>query len=115
MDMMTTRRDFLRLSAMAAGCVVSFPRNAFAGQDPGKLNYGVQLYMVRRQAATDLAGILKSIQQIGFTQIELYPVVYNHPAAELRRLSMTQGWDWCRRTSTMPGFRERLTMPSNWG
>jgi sugar phosphate isomerase/epimerase len=86
MKTMTTRRDFLRASAMAAGCVVSFPRNAFAGQEPGKLNYGVQLYMVRRQAATDLAGILKSIQQIGFTQIELYPVVYEHPAAELKKI-----------------------------
>ena len=52
---MTTRRDFLQMTAMAAGCVVSFPRNAF-GQDPGNLNYGVQLYMVRRQAPKDLAG-----------------------------------------------------------
>ena len=29
---MTTRRDFLQMTAMAAGCVVSFPRNAFPGR-----------------------------------------------------------------------------------
>ncbi len=90
MNTIKTRRDFLRWSAMAAGCVISFPRNGF-GQDPGKLNYGVQLYMVRRQAATDLAGILKSIQQIGFTQIELFPVVYNHPAPELKKIVEDSG------------------------
>ena len=83
---MTTRRDFLCLSAMAAGCVISFPRNAFAADDAGKLIYGVQLFMVRRQAVTDLAGILKAIQQIGYTQIELYPVVYNHSAGELKKI-----------------------------
>ncbi len=88
---MTTRRDFLRQSALAAGCVISLPRGAFAGQVPEPLNYGVQLFMVRRQAVTDLAGILKSIQQIGYTQIELYPVVYNHPAAELKKIVADAG------------------------
>ncbi|MGC9197706.1 MAG: sugar phosphate isomerase/epimerase family protein [Acidobacteriaceae bacterium] len=83
--MKTTRRWFVQASALAAGCVIVFPRRAL-GQDPGPLNYGVQLYMVRRQAATDLAGILRSIRQIGFTQIELYPVVYDHPAAELKKM-----------------------------
>lgn len=82
---MTTRRDFITMSALAAGCVVSFPKSAFS-QDPGPLNYGVQLFMVRRQAPTDLAGVLKSIHDIGFTQIELYPVVYDHPAAELKKI-----------------------------
>ena len=88
---MKTRRDFLRLSAMAAGCVISFPRNAFAADDDGKLIYGVQLFMVRRQAQTDLAGILKAIQQIGYTQIELYPVAYNHPADELKKIVADAG------------------------
>ena len=88
---MKTRRDFLRLSAMAAGCVISFPRNAFAADDDGKLIYGVQLFMVRRQAQTDLAGILKAIQQIGYTQIELYPVVYNHRADELKKMVADSG------------------------
>lgn len=89
--MMTTRRDFLRASAMAAGCVISFPRNAFGAEGDGKLIYGVQLYMVRRQAATDLAEILKAIQQIGYTQIELSPAVYNHPAGELKKIVADSG------------------------
>jgi sugar phosphate isomerase/epimerase len=87
---MKTRRDFLRLSAMAAGCVISFPRDAFADNDR-KLIYGVQLYMVRRQAQTDLAKILKSIQQIGYTQIELYPVAYDHNPAELKKIVADSG------------------------
>ena len=88
---MTTRREFLSMSAMAAGCVIRFPRSAFAADDDGKLNYGVQLYMVRRQAVTDLAGILKAIQQVGFTQIELYPLVYSHSAEELKKIVADSG------------------------
>jgi sugar phosphate isomerase/epimerase len=83
--MTSTRRRFVQVSALAAGCVMVFPHEML-GQDPGPLNYGVQLYMVRRQAVADLAGILHSIRQIGFTQIELYPVVYDHPALELKKI-----------------------------
>ena len=90
---MTTRREFLRLSALAAaaGCTLR-ASNAFAAEDhAAHLIYGVQLFMVRRQAASDLAGILKSIHQIGYTQIELYPIAYNHPPAELRRIIADSG------------------------
>jgi len=47
--------------------------------------------MVRRQAPQDLAGVLSAIHQIGYAQIELYPIVYNHPAAELRRIVADSG------------------------
>jgi len=83
---MTTRRDFVRLSALAAGCVVRFPGAAFAEGSDRKMIYGVQLYMVRRQAVGDLAGILKTIHEIGYSQIELYPIAYTHPPAELKRI-----------------------------
>jgi sugar phosphate isomerase/epimerase len=88
---MTTRRDFLRLSALAAaaGCTISFPRSAFAAS-PG-LIYGVQLFMVRRQAATDLAAVLKQIHAVGFSQIELYPIAYTHPPAELKQIVADSG------------------------
>jgi sugar phosphate isomerase/epimerase len=84
--MMTTRRDFLRLSAAAttAGCTLR-ASSAFAGTHDG-MAYGVQLYMVRKEAPGDLAGVLKRVRQTGFTQIELYPIAYTHPAAELRRM-----------------------------
>ena len=55
------------------------------------MTYGVQLFMVRRQAVEDLAAILKVISGIGYTQIELYPVVYTHPAAELKRIVAESG------------------------
>lgn len=83
---MTTRRDFLRLSAAAAaaGCIVRVP-NAFAAPR-ARMEYGVQLYMVRKEAPADLAGVLKKIRATGFTQVELYPIAYTHPAAELRKI-----------------------------
>ena len=87
-----SRRDLLRLTALAAaaGCTVSLPRSAFAAP-AAHLTYGVQLFMVRQQAPKDLAGILKAIHDVGFTQIELYPVVYNHPAAELKQIVADSG------------------------
>lgn len=90
---MTTRRNFLRLSALASGCVIRFPKNAFAAEPAtsGGMIYGVQLFMVRRQAQKDLAGILKAIRQVGFAQVELYPVAYDHPAAELKQIVADAG------------------------
>jgi sugar phosphate isomerase/epimerase len=90
--MTTTRRNFLRLSALAAGCVIRFPSNALA--EPATASgmiYGVQLFMVRRQAVKDLAGILKAIRQVGFAQVELYPIAYNHPAPELKQIVADAG------------------------
>jgi len=47
---------------------------------------GVQLYTVRDQAERDLAGVLAAIREIGYQEVELYWNVYNHPAAELRKM-----------------------------
>lgn len=77
---------------MAAGCALHFPSNTFAADDDGKLICGAQLFMVRRQAATDLAGILKAIQEIGYTQIEASPAVYSHPAGELMKIVADAGF-----------------------
>ena len=112
---MTTRRDFLQKTAMAAGCVLALPRNAFAGQDPGNLNYGVQLFMVRRQAATDLAGLLKAIQQIGFTQIELYPIVYEHPAPELKQIVDDSGLGLVAAHFDYDGFEGKIEYAKQLG
>lgn len=87
---MSTRRSFLQKSALAAGCAIRFPLSAFAAGEDGMV-YGVQLYMVRRQAVKDLAGILKAIHQVGFAQVELYPIAYNHPAAELKQIVVDAG------------------------
>lgn len=86
LKMKTTRREFLKLSAAAsaAGCTLR-ASNAFAGTHDG-IAYGVQLYMVRKEAPADLAGVLKRIRQIGFAQVELYPIAYTHSALELKKM-----------------------------
>lgn len=90
-DRTINRRRFLQLSALAAaaGCVLRTSAQAFA--DSGPMRYGVQLYMLRRQASTDLAGALKAIRQAGFTEVELFPIAYSHPAAELKQMVADAG------------------------
>jgi sugar phosphate isomerase/epimerase len=92
----TTRRDLLRLSALAtaAGCTLSLSRGAFSQTTQTHadgLIYGVQMYTVRQQAPQDLAGVLREIHHVGYTQIEVSPLVYTHPAAELKRIVADSG------------------------
>jgi len=84
---MTTRREFLELSAklVAASCVLGGGKAAF-GEPAGEMIYGVQMYMVRKQAEKDLAGAFKAIKDAGFEQVELYPIAYKRPAATLRKM-----------------------------
>jgi sugar phosphate isomerase/epimerase len=84
---MQTRRNFIQLSAAAAAA--SLAPNAFA-RIPN-LTYGVQMFMLRRQAATDLPGVFKAIHDAGFAQVELYPIAYREPAAHLRTLITDSG------------------------
>jgi sugar phosphate isomerase/epimerase len=112
---MKTRREFLRLSALAAGCVIRFPRTAFGADDDGKLIYGVQLFMVRRQAQSDLAAILKAIQQIGYTQIELYPVVYNHSPEELKKIVLDSGLGLVAGHFDYVGFPQKIDYAQRLG
>jgi sugar phosphate isomerase/epimerase len=71
--------------------------------------------MVRRQAATDLAGILKSIQQIGYTQIELYPVVYNHAAGELKKIVADSGLGVVSAHFDYAGFQGKIDYAQQLG
>jgi sugar phosphate isomerase/epimerase len=100
---------------MAAGCAISFPRNALAVDDDGKLNYGVQLLMVQQQAQSDLAGILKTIQQIGFTQIELYPGVYSHSATELKKIVADSGLGLVSGHFDYAGFMSKIDYAQQLG
>jgi sugar phosphate isomerase/epimerase len=84
---MPTRRNFLKTSLAATAILAG--HTAFA-DIPG-ITFGVQLFMLRRQAATDLAGAFREIHDAGFPQVELYPIAYNHPAAELRRMVADAG------------------------
>ena len=92
---MTTRRTFIELSAKAAaaGCILrgigSSP--AFATPDQDRMHFGVQVYMVRKQAETDLAGAFRAIKFSGFNEVELYPIAYHQPAAQLKRMLADTG------------------------
>jgi sugar phosphate isomerase/epimerase len=68
-----THRDEQRLSATAAA-------------KPSELFYGVQIAGVREQAERDLAKLLHTLRQTGFTEVELHAIVYHYPAATLRRM-----------------------------
>lgn len=83
-----TRRKFgvLSAKAAAAGCGLRAMGAPAWGQKNGGLIYGVQMFMLRRQAATDLAGVFRAIHDAGFAQVELYPIAYTHPPAELRKM-----------------------------
>jgi sugar phosphate isomerase/epimerase len=84
---MTSRRDYLRLSALAAAAGCSLP--LLPAMSPAKhpqMLYGVQIATVRREATQNLAQLLGTLHQIGFTQVELHSVVYSHPAAALRQM-----------------------------
>lgn len=81
-----SRRQFLRLSALAAasGCVLGIPPTAYAAG--GRLLYGVQLYTVRKEQAADFPGLLRALRQIGFTQLELNQLAFTRPATTLRKM-----------------------------
>jgi len=77
------------LSAAAAGCLLRGAHPVLA--DVSGMTFGVQLYMLRRQAQNDLAGAFRAIHDAGFPQVELYPIAYSHPAAEIRRMMQDAG------------------------
>jgi sugar phosphate isomerase/epimerase len=56
-----------------------------AAKDP-KLDYGVQIAGVGEEGVRDLPPLLRTLQHIGFTEVELHSIVYDHPAATLRRM-----------------------------
>jgi len=88
---MPNRRQFLQSSlAAAAGLTaanLASPTHAFAASRP----LGVQLYTVRKEAERDLPSVLEAIHKIGYQQVETYWDIYNHPAAELRRMITDHG------------------------
>jgi len=100
-----TRRELVRMAGMA-GCALGLPERGFAAGD--SMIYGVQLFMVRRQAVKDLAGILKAIRQVGFAQVELYPIVYDRPAAELKQIVADAGLGLASGHFDYAGFESKI-------
>ena len=84
---MLSRRRFLATGIGTLACVLA-TRNSFAA---GHRRLGVQLYTVRKQAESDLPGVLKQIRAIGYDEVETYWNVYSHPAKELRAMIIDAG------------------------
>ncbi len=84
---MVSRREFMQMSAVAVFGAVATRAFGEASASP----YGVQLYTVRDEVAKDLPGILKAIRGMGYSEVESYWDVYNHPAAELREMISDSG------------------------
>lgn len=77
---MIARRQFLQLTAAAAAAT----QMGWAEGTRSGARFGVQLYMVRSLLA-DLPETLALIHSIGYQSVETYPLVYNRPAAELKK------------------------------
>jgi sugar phosphate isomerase/epimerase len=87
------RRRFLAvLGASAAGLAAcGRPVGASAPLPTRKLDrIGIQLYTLRKQANTDLAGVLADISRIGYKEVE-FAGYYKHPATEIRDLLKQHG------------------------
>ena len=88
------RRTFLRAlgvtsAAFATGCKLKSLLGGSASEHTlGRI--GIQLYTVRRQAATDLAGVLSQIAAIGYKEVE-FAGYYNHSAADIRDMLRRNG------------------------
>lgn len=83
---MLSRRKFLAAAATLGSAFVN--RAMFAERHRA---LGVQLYTVRKQAESDLPGVLKQIHAIGYGEVETYWNVYSHPAKELRAMITDAG------------------------
>jgi len=84
---MFSRREFLATGIGA----LSFAFATRIGLAENHRRLGVQLYTVRKQAESDLPGVLKQIRAIGYDEVETYWNVYSHPAKELRQMITDAG------------------------
>jgi len=92
--MSQNRRRFLAtLGGATLGAAIARPLEALLVASPSRTRLskvGIQLYTVRRQAGTDLAGTLAQIAKIGYKEVELAGY-YNHAATEVRDLLRQNG------------------------
>ena len=88
------RRSFLRaLGAGTAALAAGWANKSLLAEPVGtkKLGrIGIQLYTVRKPAATDLGGVLEQLAKIGYKEVE-FAGTYNHTAAEARDMLKHNG------------------------
>src|ERR1035441_4169053 len=110
----SSRRSFLKasLAAAAVGCLLR-PARVYA--DVRGMTFGVQLYMLRRQAQTDLPGVFRAIHDAGFPQVELYPIAYSHSAAEIRQMMQAAGIEAVAGHFDYAGLEDKLEFAHQLG
>lgn len=84
---MTTRRNFLGLSAAA----LAMPRLAFAA---GSVPLGLQLYTVRADLAKDYDGTMKKLQGFGIRHVQANLTMAGKSSADQKKLYDSLGISW---------------------
>lgn len=88
---MTTRREFLRSSALAvtAAAVATRWLSDLRASPLGK-PVGLQLYTVRDQLVQDLPGTIRKVAEVGYKEVEVYDF-YGRTAAEFAKILSDNG------------------------
>src|SRR3569833_2227891 len=68
--MHTSRRSFLKKSALAAAGTAMFSSELFAASKKSSAIFGIQLYSVRDDMSKDAAGTLKKLADMGYKYVE---------------------------------------------
>jgi sugar phosphate isomerase/epimerase len=66
------RRHFLRTAFASSVALPSLPAFALEAGNPYRKNIGIQLYTLRNQIRTDLAGTIKAVADAGYKQVEAF-------------------------------------------
>lgn len=90
-----TRRDVLRMSAVAAAAVV-LPSVAIAETPAKKIPIGLQLYSLRKELAKDFTGVIAAVGKMGYDAVEFAGYYgWDKKPAELRKLLDDSGLKCC--------------------
>src|SRR5262245_9615395 len=88
--MNTSRRTFIKNSALTLAGVALLSKNAFAASAPGGELVGVQLYSVKDDMRKDPLATLKAIAAMGYKNVEHANYIdrkfYGYSAAEFRKV-----------------------------
>jgi sugar phosphate isomerase/epimerase len=79
------------------------------------LLYGVQIAGASHEATQDLPRLLRELHHIGFTQLELHSIVYDHPPATLRRMIEDAGLRSPAGHFALAGIEENLDLAREIG
>ncbi len=92
-----SRREFVRRAAVGtAGIAVGLGMNLESSLQAAqkKIPVGLQLYSIREQCQKDLAGMLKTVSQIGYKGVE-FAGYYGNSAKDLRKMLDDNGLVCC--------------------